>query len=603
MVRSGVFVGVNKTGNLQKLNDAAAGAQRMHAWALSQKIPDKTHAKLITDDGGNKVTPDLIFDAINEIAQGSGVDQLILYFAGHGVNINRSEHWLLTDAPINPNAAINVSGSVELARYCGIGHVVVISDACRVAPEGIQAQTVRGMDVFPNVSVVDKAKPVDQFFACVLGRTAAEIRDPAVAATAYCALYTGVLLKALDGDYADILEASDSPDDLAYYVRPVNLESCLEREIPLAVRARNLQNRVNQNPDAILIAHTNWIAKLDNPPRINRGGDGEPLAPPPAPPSPQQAVRALSATLLESAVKGSRDFAQSLATIKTKPKSHREERDVLRGSEYANAVQFADTLEQIATPFGPEHFETECGIKVRGSRIQGYVAGPGVTIQTRSDEILSLRLEQSAKSVLLQFDGGIGTVIPAIAGFLTTVSLQDGELVDVAYEPSANTSRWQEFSRKAAEIRTLRGLAASASHHGRFRLDAINSLVVARAMQYAKGIDPTLSIYAAYAYHDLQEIDRIRSMAAYQRDDLGTILFDVALLSRSLFEKTVNNNSGVVPFAPLFSQGWPLLSANRVRLHPALDGIESTMRESVWSLFQGRGMKMLENALLSGEVQ
>ncbi len=41
MVRSGVFVGVNKTGNLQKLNDAAAGAQRMHAWALSRRFRTK----------------------------------------------------------------------------------------------------------------------------------------------------------------------------------------------------------------------------------------------------------------------------------------------------------------------------------------------------------------------------------------------------------------------------------------------------------------------------------------------------------------------------------------------------------------------------------
>ncbi len=126
------------------------------------------------------------------------MDQLILYFAGHGVNINRSEHWLLRRIAVDPNAAINVSGSVELARYCGIGHVVVISDACRVAQKVFRLKPCAEW-MCSNVSVVDKAKPVDQFFACVLGRTAAEIRDPAVAAAAYCALYTGVLLKALDG--------------------------------------------------------------------------------------------------------------------------------------------------------------------------------------------------------------------------------------------------------------------------------------------------------------------------------------------------------------------------------------------------------------------
>ncbi|MGH8474031.1 MAG: hypothetical protein ACREVJ_16640, partial [Gammaproteobacteria bacterium] len=58
-----------------------------------------------------------------------------------------------------------------------------------------------------------------------------------------------------------------------------------------------------------------------------------------------------------------------------------------------------------------------------------------------------------------------------------------------------------------------------------------------------------------------------------------------------------------VPFVPLFSQGWPLLRAHRVRLDPALDGIERNMRESVWSLFDGEGVNRLRDAMLSGRVR
>ena len=213
MIRAGVFIGVDKTGNLQKLNDAADGARRMHEWAIKQGMADRTHAKLITDAGGNRVNPDLIYDATKELIDGPGVDQLILYFAGHGVNISRGEYWLLTDAPGNSNAAVNVQGSVELARYCGIQHVVIISDACRVAPEGIQAQSVRGSNVFPNDAASDRAKPVDQFFACLLGRTAVELKDPAIAAGNYSALYTTALLAALSGEVPDLLESGQSADD------------------------------------------------------------------------------------------------------------------------------------------------------------------------------------------------------------------------------------------------------------------------------------------------------------------------------------------------------------------------------------------------------
>lgn len=77
------------------------------------------------------MTFDEIFDAVNEIVRSASTDQLIVYFAGHGVLINRNEHWLLSEAPRRANAAVNVSGSVELARFCGIRHVVFISDACR----------------------------------------------------------------------------------------------------------------------------------------------------------------------------------------------------------------------------------------------------------------------------------------------------------------------------------------------------------------------------------------------------------------------------------------------------------------------------------------
>jgi hypothetical protein len=272
-------------------------------------------------------------------------------------------------------------------------------------------------------------------------------------------------------------------------------------------------------------------------------------------------------------------------------------------ADFPGAKMLTETVEQVALPFGPDHFETECGIKVRGTQILEYAMGED-RASLLNPEILRINLNQGAMSVLLRFEGNIGTVIPAVAGFVAAVTVQNGELVDVAYEPSTNTWRWSEFTKKADEVRALRAVAASASQHGRFRLDQEGALNIARKMQYAKGIDPTLAIYAAYAYHDLQATDRIREMSRYQRDDLGVTFFDLALLSRELVEKDIRrDNVKIVPFVPLFSQGWPLLTANRVRLHPALDGVERTMRESVWSLFDSQGLDMLHRALMSKEVR
>jgi hypothetical protein len=99
MTRAGIFIGVDKAGDLPQLGDAAAGARRMYEWALYQGLPERTHARLITDSGGRKVEPTEISGAVESICNGAGVDQLVLYFAGHGVNLQRGDRWLLSDAP------------------------------------------------------------------------------------------------------------------------------------------------------------------------------------------------------------------------------------------------------------------------------------------------------------------------------------------------------------------------------------------------------------------------------------------------------------------------------------------------------------------------
>ena len=592
MGRGGVFIGVDQTGGLQRLNDAAKGAERMHAWALQQGMVDGTQAKLITDSAG-KVTPDQIFDAIRAITGGAGVEQLIVYFAGHGVNISRSEKWLLSDAPDNPNAAVDVSETVEFARYGDAQHVVFISDACRVAPEGIQAQSVQGGSVFPNTEPDGAgAKPVDVFYACGLGRTAAEIKDPAVAAATYSALYTNTMLDALDGARPDVLEPGDTPDDAFRYVRADGLQTYLLNELTQRVKAMGLLGRVNQNPDAIIVSRKQWLARLAAPPRA-RGGP--PIAPPQAPFS--STLNGLSADLVRSAV-GAHVNVADLAPLPA-------QLDLTRSAQVPGAADLVLTAESIAEPFGPKSFETECGIKVRGARmVDVFATRAKLDAITPDGQVVRIdAIDGPAASVVVTFEGGDGTLVPCMPGFITGLTVQDGELVDIACEPCATNWRWDEYAKRADEIRSLRGIASSSALHGRFRLDSDDAGDLARKMQYAKSIDPTMGVYAAYAYYDLQTVGRIDEMSNALRSDLGVSLFDVELLARKLVGRQVTVDDPIIPFVPLLSQGWHLLNAHGIRLHPALDGIERTMRDSLWSLFSSDGVEQLRNALLTKEVR
>jgi hypothetical protein len=197
----------------------------------------------------------------------------------------------------------------------------------------------------------------------------------------------------------------------------------------------------------------------------------------------------------------------------------------------------------------------------------------------------------------------VGTVIPVLADFITALTFDGGELVDVAYEPSENTDRWEDYRHRAEEVRALRAVAAATSQQGRFRLQGTEAADVTRKMRYAKGIDPSLAVYVAYAYHDLQAIGKIRDISDHLRADLGVTLFDVALLARFLIDQRITLSTSVVPFVPLLGRAWAIVAANRVKLHPALKGIEGMVRNSLWTLYSPPGIKRLQEALHAGDVQ
>ena len=138
--------------------------------------------------------------------------------------------------------------------------------------------------------------------------------------------------------------------------------------------------------------------------------------------------------------------------------------------------------------------------------------------------------------------------------------------------------------------------------HGVFRLERDDALEIARRMQYAKGIDPSLAVYAAYAYHDLQRRELIREMAGFIERDLGAPPFDVALLARLLDRRKAADIPLLSPF-PLLSQGWALLRAYGVSLPESLAKLDAHMLPSLWTLFDARGVERIGHALATGAIR
>ena len=73
----------------------------MEAWARAQGMDP---VEVFTDEAG-PVDVTEIKRAVRRIVD-HGADQLVIYFAGHGVNIRYQEYWLLSDAPRDTQAAV-----------------------------------------------------------------------------------------------------------------------------------------------------------------------------------------------------------------------------------------------------------------------------------------------------------------------------------------------------------------------------------------------------------------------------------------------------------------------------------------------------------------
>src|SRR5688572_29201806 len=201
--RAAVLIGVKQTGGLPTLQAVEQGLELFKAWL--EKQPGITDADgnprvtVLSDASGSAVTADAVQTAIQKYIDDGTIEQLFVYFAGHGANKSYNEYWLLSGAPRNANEAVNVAGSIPLASQCGIPHVVLISDACRTAAASIQAQSVQGSVIFPNDVPSPTPGFVDVFYATLVGKASLEVADSTDAAAKYVAVYTTSLVEGLQG--------------------------------------------------------------------------------------------------------------------------------------------------------------------------------------------------------------------------------------------------------------------------------------------------------------------------------------------------------------------------------------------------------------------
>ncbi len=628
MQRALIAIGVKKTGGLPELQAALDGAQAMHDWARGhQKIP-AARVKLITD-AKSTVSRDRLFDAVDKIAKLGYVEQLIVYFSGHGINTGLYEQWLLSKAPDDPAAAVNLRGSHELARYAGIGHVVFISDACRTAADTIQAQSVSGGEIFPNNRRQGQEKPVDQFFATHVGDPALEVKSVNDSAAGYRAAYTTVLMDALHGRVPNLL---DTQQDGSAVIRPWPLKDHLCVAVPSFLSTLSMPGGITQTPDARVESRPDaWISMVpDAPPapvspapavappvakpltRGTRAGRRRPGAPDPAAPAsdfdlgeddlpPPSVVRGVARP---SDLLGDASAQLHTALEPEGTGQSQKRRSATRGAAVRDSV-LDHTLARTGVSFGPDHFETQCGIKVRGAALaETYAPHAAVSIGHLGDVVqVALEFGHVATNVFVQLADGSAVVVPALQDHITALTIDDGRLRDVTFEPSLNTARGQAWLARRGEHTRLRDIIAAASSLGALRLDTQGQgSALLEGLARTNGLDPALSVYAAWALHDRRMRAEITKLHEQTVKELGVRIFDLAMLADTLADAPAVPGPGLFPCVPMLAQGWSLLSAFDVMLPGRLGELRAHLRPALWTHITPAGAGILRDSLQSGQI-
>jgi hypothetical protein len=501
--------------------------------------------------------------------------------------------------------------TAEYAKDCGIPSVVLISDACRSIPNSPQAMKVRGSIVFPNQDAPVNRSKIDKFLAATMGMAAYEI--PMGRGKQKENAFTRCLLRAFEAPDPDMIKEIVEDDKKIYVVPNRKLGKYLEREVPALLAKVDI--KLDQTPDAEVLSDDDvYIGRVQVAPAIVARGSRACAGCWPPTRAPQSRVR--------------RAPADDDAPRRTQPFPVVHLRDVaafavasafgppppvsasMSGAINAVAATsgFDDAMRQARTLADVHHFETETGVTVLGASIADAVACDGAHVDIlepgngKRAGVVRIDLQGAACSFALRFPDGRGTVLAGLRGFIAHVMVDPDGVASVSYVPSDNSWRWDDYKQRRDRIDALRATVAAAIRLHVFRLDdKTKARHVAERIRVMKGLDPSLGLYAAYAFSEADRRDDVQSVRSFLVGDLGADLFDVALLAvrRGQWPPA----GPVVPFCPMLTQGWNILRARAVELPTVLDDAQDELEPALWTTFKPPRTEIIFAAIRGGEIQ
>jgi hypothetical protein len=203
-------------------------------------------------------------------------------------------------------------------------------------------------------------------------------------------------------------------------------------------------------------------------------------------------------------------------------------------------------------------------------------------------------------SLLIEFGSGLGTVVAILHGFIGTLVVEQNRVVNVSYVPSRGTTFYAEYLKHVNQVERGHAYIAAAARDGVFQIESQDAVYAANYLREYKAFDPTLGIYAAYAYAQAGHLLAIQSVHNYMTG-LGTrVPFDVVMLARRLPDANLINSEGIAPFCPMLTQGWALLGPYLDRLPLEVREARQHLVPSLWLTLQPKALNLLWKLIEKG---
>ena len=245
MAKAAIVIGVDKTGNLPVLQSAAMGAKEVAKWLKGEGFKVIEH----TDSGGKAVEIQPIKKSVEKLLADGNLQELVVYFSGHGFLKDGTEQWMLSGAPLDNNAAINLQGCELLARDLGVPHITFISDACRSTPDSLQASRVQGGRYFQTKPQGESVLKSKDSYAAAPGDPAYEIQVKK-SVKQYKSIFTDCFLRAFLEPYDDMVRKITQAGKSFDVVPSRSLRDYLEEEVDLAAQKKS--GKLTQQPQSIV---------------------------------------------------------------------------------------------------------------------------------------------------------------------------------------------------------------------------------------------------------------------------------------------------------------------------------------------------------------